>query len=853
MDRSKKHDRPDDSNKSNKPSADEQRTADETILMLERESTAEISQTQSQKDACLLGEAIRTSATSELPESNGDLRELLVANLDTERSDSSKISTTSQSDKTEPATVVRAPLAGVTGRSNWRSFVAIAGTTLAIGGLGYLIWAESQKAAESNFFAESISADDSVNLSGGSDISGSIDLAKFESKQREKTYSQISAQHDGSTASQSGEILPFVPNLSLIVTEESSPQSNHSGQAQLSQGSQQGGQEFSVQAQSIEMQLSGKQQPAKIPPQGFVTRGGQSAPDRLSAQPSQPWDDRGGFGSGSGGSGGRKGVMDLSSIREGDRRFRSADAFNYDYNYDNRGGNGFGEAVGGIDFGGVRRYQNGENELKEFYDSEQYARINDNPFRKTIGLDRVSTFSIDVDTASYANVRRFINNGQAVPADAVRIEEMVNYFNYEYEQPTDDKPFAVNMEMATCPWNEQHKLLRVGLKGKEIHQEERPASNIVFLLDVSGSMSSNDKLPLLKSGVQMMVNQLTENDRVSIVTYAGNAGVVLEPTPGNQKQKILDAIRNLNAAGSTNGSAGIQLAYELAQKNFVDEGTNKVILATDGDLNVGVTSDEALVDLITGKAKEGVFLTVLGFGTGNLKDGKLEKLADKGNGIYAYIDGVREAHKVLVEGISGTLVTIAKDVKIQIEFNPNEVKSYRLIGYENRILAREDFDNDAKDAGEIGAGHTVTALYELVTTDAPTQELVVPKGLKYQQADDESGKEGDSGDSNESGNSNVYDGELLTLALRYKQPEADESQRIEFTLQNEDKPFSTTSQDFRFASSVAAFGMILRSSPHRGEANLTWVRETAEASTGADLSGYRKEFIDLVRRKNQAR
>ena len=501
-----------------------------------------------------------------------------------------------------------------------------------------------------------------------------------------------------------------------------------------------------------------------------------------------------------------------------------------------------GEGFGGGGSGSRRSETSTERSLY----SEEYAKINDNPFRETKGHSRVSTFSIDVDTASYANIRRFINNGQRVPPNAVRIEEMVNYFDYQYEQPDDEKPFSVNMELATCPWNQQHKLLRVGLKGKEVHQEERPASNIVFLLDVSGSMKSADKLPLLKNGVEMMVNQLTANDRVTIVTYAGNAGIVLEPTPGNQKRKIVNAIRNLNAGGSTNGSAGIQLAYQLAQNNFVEDGTNKVILATDGDLNVGVTSDEALVELITEKAKEGVFLTVLGFGTGNLKDSKLEQLADNGNGMYAYIDGVREAHKVLVEGISGSLVTIAKDVKLQIEFNPAEVKSYRLIGYENRILAREDFDNDAKDAGEIGAGHTVTAIYELATTDSPAAvEPTIPGGFKYQQPEQQPEPADDP-------NSDAGNGELLTLALRFKKPDSDVSKRIEFTLQNENNTFSGASSDFRFASSVAAFGMILRQSQHRGSATTDWVAETATGALGADLSGYRKEFIDLVRRSNSA-
>ena len=515
-------------------------------------------------------------------------------------------------------------------------------------------------------------------------------------------------------------------------------------------------------------------------------------------------------------------------------------------------GGGFGGNFGWVsDFGLANGLPepNGEWD-RRFENSEDYASIVENQFRNTTGENRISTFSIDVDTASYANIRRFITSGQHVPPNAVRIEEMVNYFQYEYEQPEGDRPFSVNMELAACPWNPQNKLLRVGLKGKEIKQEERPASNIVFLLDVSGSMQDSAKLPLLKAGLRMMVEQLTANDRVSIVTYAGNAGVVLNPTAGNQKRTILAAIDQLNASGSTNGSAGIQLAYELAQKNFIEEGTNKVFLATDGDLNVGVTGDEALVELITEKASEGVFLTVLGFGTGNLKDSKLEALADNGNGMYAYIDGVREAHKVLVEGISGSLITIAKDVKIQIEFNPNEVKGYRLIGYENRILAREDFSDDTKDAGEIGAGHAVTALYELVVNEAPTANAANQIELKYQPRSEQPADKNENSEVEQDGE---YVDELLTLALRFKKPDSDTSERIEYVLKDEDNSFSGASQDFRFAASVASFGMLLRNSEHRGSTTFEWVQETAAAATGADLAGYRKEFVDLVRLANPAR
>ena len=888
MDSSKKNDSSDDLNKPDEPhesiGADEQRLVDETIGMLERESSAEVSQSQpqSKKDICLIGEAVRTSATADLPESNGDLRELLIARLESESSN--------QSENTEPAVLAKAPSAVSTDKSSWRSFAAIAATVLAISGIGYLLSTERVR-YEAPFAvndAEVVERSNAADAANSNDRSDSKYQSRGPADGSSEGFGNVSADQSRKGLSldiptpdavkKPEEAKPYADNLSLLV-DNSDSMSDPYGESLGSAGSSTFDSKLTQQTRKPQESLrknkpkppsnsssgsSGEEVFGDSERQGSNTNASSNIVPPTPATPDLP-SIANGKASESGNSVGLPNPSVKSSAgdksgptgQQGGQNGRPAEYLSGGEVplQNGPGNNGQGLArrgSGGREYGSELATLEGKRDLSRYrnfhrpqynYDSEQYAKINDNPFRKAIGVDAVSTFSIDVDTASYANVRRFINNGGDVPPDAVRIEEMVNYFNYKYEQPTDDKPFSVNMEMATCPWNEQHKLLRVGLKGKEVHQEDRPVSNIVFLLDVSGSMKSNDKLPLLKSGVQMMVNQLNENDRVSIVTYAGNAGVVLEPTPGNQKQKILDAIRNLNAAGSTNGSAGIELAYQLAQKNFVAEGTNKVLLATDGDLNVGVTSDEALVDLITGKAKEGVFLTVLGFGTGNLKDSKLEKLADKGNGIYAYIDGVREAHKVLVEGMSGTLVTIAKDVKIQIEFNPSEVKSYRLIGYENRILAREDFDNDAKDAGEIGAGHTVTALYELVTTDVPTQEQIIATGLKYQKPAEPADQEGDSG---------VENGELLTLALRFKKPDADKSERIEFTLQNENKPFSTASKDFKFASSVAAFGMILRSSPHRGEANLNWVTETAEASTGADLSGYRKEFIDLVRRKNRA-
>src|SRR5262245_47675671 len=394
---------------------------------------------------------------------------------------------------------------------------------------------------------------------------------------------------------------------------------------------------------------------------------------------------------------------------------------------------------------------------------EQYEPIVENSFLSPL-RQPLSTFSIDVDTASYANVRRFLTSGRLPPPNSVRIEELVNYFRYEYPQSPEQTPFSVNMEVAECPWRDGHWLLKVGLKGKEVERTERPASNLVFLLDVSGSMADQNKLPLLKTAMKLLVNELGENDRVSIVSYAGDAGLRLAPTRGHEQQKITSVIDGLSAGGSTNGSAGINLAYKQAAAYFVPGGTNRVILCTDGDLNVGITSDDALVTLIKQKAAGGTFLTVLGFGEGNLKDAKMEKLADNGNGLYAYIDSVREARKVLVEQLTGSTITIAKDVKIQIEFNPAQIAAYRLLGYENRVMAAQDFNNDKKDAGEIGAGHTVTALYELVPVE--TAERIEPARagvdpLKYQQPEADRGAPGPGLVPAKE----EFSGELLTLKL----------------------------------------------------------------------------------------
>ena len=459
----------------------------------------------------------------------------------------------------------------------------------------------------------------------------------------------------------------------------------------------------------------------------------------------------------------------------------------------------------------------------------------------------LSTFSVDVDTASYANVRRFLAAGRLPPRDAVRIEELVNYFRYDYPQPDGDEPFSITVDAAECPWRPGHRLVRIGLQGRNVDRRERPAGNLVFLVDVSGSMQAANKLPLVKQALAMLLEELTENDRVAIVTYAGNAGLALPPTTGDRKQVIRAAIEALEAGGSTHGSAGIALAYEQAREHFIPGGSNRVILATDGDLNVGVTSTAALVDLIKEKAKGGVFLTVLGFGEGNLQDGKMEALADNGNGIYAYIDGVREARKVLVEQLTGSTVTIAKDVKIQVEFNPAQVASYRLLGYENRALAARDFRDDRKDAGEIGAGHSVTALYEIALVgeegDGPGVEP-----LKYQPRREQEAAAGGPAAADRPASR-----ELLTVKLRWKRPDAEESTGLEVPLADRGPDFQRASADLRFAAAVAAFGMILRGSDQRGGATLPLVARIAGDALGRDDGGYRAEFLDLVRRAESAR
>ncbi len=494
------------------------------------------------------------------------------------------------------------------------------------------------------------------------------------------------------------------------------------------------------------------------------------------------------------------------------------------------------------------RYKPRQDSRRPAPGTEQYEAIVENDFLAVADRPQ-STFSIDVDTASYANLRRFLTRGMLPPPAAVRIEEMLNYFKYDYPLPQGDAPFSVTMEVAQCPWQSGHRLLRVGLKGDEIDRKQRGLSNLVFLLDVSGSMSDRSKLPLVKQAMRLLVEQLDENDRVAIVTYAGTTAVHLESTNGQNREKIIEAIDRLSPGGSTAGAAGLQLASQQAVQYFIKDGTNRVLLCTDGDLNVGITRDDELVKLITERAKSGVFLTVMGFGTGNLKDAKLEKLADHGNGIYAYIDSLREARKVLVEQLTGSLITIAKDVKLQIEFNPAEVKSYRLIGYENRVMAARDFHDDTKDAGEIGAGHTVTALYELVPADSDGDDTPAEEKAPAETAGKLKYQKGPAVRLTKAANS----GELLTLSLRYKKPDEDQSKLLEFTAKDSDKRIGEASGDFQFAAGVAAFGMILRNSAHRGQATLSAVEEIAGSAVGDDTGGYRAEFLDLVRKAKQLR
>jgi Ca-activated chloride channel family protein len=464
------------------------------------------------------------------------------------------------------------------------------------------------------------------------------------------------------------------------------------------------------------------------------------------------------------------------------------------------------------------------------HNTESYDHITDNPFL-SVARYPLSTFSVDVDSASYSNVRRFLSGGSLPPADAVRIEELVNYFSYDYPDPKPGRPFSVVAEVAPAPWQPEHQLVHIGLQGKRVADKDLPPRNLVFLLDVSGSMDEPNKLPLLRRAMQQLVEGLGEQDRVAIVVYAGASGLVLPPTAGNQRNKILGALSELEAGGSTNGGAGIQLAYQVARSQMRPGSINRVILATDGDFNVGVTSEGELVRLIERERKSGVFLTVLGFGMGDYQDSKLEKLADHGNGNYGYIDTIHEARKMLVTQAGGTLFTIAKDVKLQVEFNPRLISAYRLIGYENRRLRDEDFNNDRKDAGDIGAGHSVTALYELVPAGMPAPSGSVDP-LKYQQPS--------------RANSASQSPELLTVKLRYKQPEGETSQLVELPVVGGKTALEQTSNAFRFSAAVAAWGMLLRDSEHKGSSSLELVSGLARGAVGTDHHGYRREFLELV-------
>jgi Ca-activated chloride channel family protein len=469
---------------------------------------------------------------------------------------------------------------------------------------------------------------------------------------------------------------------------------------------------------------------------------------------------------------------------------------------------------------------------KTEFNTESYDNINENGFKKA-SVDPLSTFSIDVDAASYSNVRRFLNEDKLPPAGAVRVEEMINYFRYNYTYHNGNDPFSVHTELAACPWNSDHKLALIGLQGKKIPVENLPSSNFVFLIDVSGSMHDDKKLPLVKASLKLLADQLREQDKVAIVVYAGAAGLVLPSTTGNSKTKIKDAIERLTAGGSTAGGQGIKLAYKIAKENFEKEGNNRVILCTDGDFNIGPSSDDEMERLIENERKSGVYLTVLGYGMGNYKDSKMQKLADKGNGNHAYIDGLSEAKKILVNEFSGTLFTIAKDVKLQIEFNPAKVAGYRLIGYENRMLNKEDFNDDKKDAGEMGSGHTVTALYEIIPAGVASEFLKDVDALKYQKgktAKTSGGKE------------------LMNIKLRYKEPGGEVSKLMEHAVMDQNLSIEKTSEDFRFAAAVAQFGMLLRNSEFKEASSYESVLALARKAKGSDEEGYRKEFIELVKK-----
>ena len=465
------------------------------------------------------------------------------------------------------------------------------------------------------------------------------------------------------------------------------------------------------------------------------------------------------------------------------------------------------------------------------FNTEEYDRIYENRFRDA-AQNPLSTFSIDVDTASYSNVRRFIRGSQMPPRDAVRIEEMINYFNYDYPEPEGEHPFSITTEISQCPWNPRNRIIHIGLQGKGLDYKDLKPSNLVFLIDTSGSMSSSNKLPLLKKAFRLLLDELNEKDRIAIVAYAGSAGLVLPSTPASQRGKILAALETFRAGGSTAGGAGIKLAYKVAKENLIKGGNNRVILATDGDFNVGVSSTGDLVRLIEEKRKDGIFLTICGFGMGNYKDGRMEQISNAGNGNYFYIDNIREAEKVFVTEMRATLFTIAKDVKIQIEFNPAKVKAYRLVGYENRVMANEDFNDDKKDAGELGAGHTVTALYEIIPANFAA-EVRTTDELKYQER-------------RVKPNASNSD-EVMTVKFRYKPSGEEVSRLIEMYVTDIDIALNEASENFRFSAAVAGFGMLLRDSKFKGDFDYENVIALAKDSKGKDENGYRTEFISLVK------
>lgn len=462
---------------------------------------------------------------------------------------------------------------------------------------------------------------------------------------------------------------------------------------------------------------------------------------------------------------------------------------------------------------------------------ESYSQTVENKF-VLVQTEALSTFSVDVDVASYTNMRRFINQGQLPPADAIRTEELVNYFSYNYPNPKGDDPVRIMTEVGTCPWNNQHRLVKIGVKAREIPSDNLPASNFVFLIDVSGSMWGATRLELVKSSLKLLVNNLRKQDRVAIVVYAGAAGQVLQSTSGSDKQKIKESLDKLTAGGSTAGGAGIRLAYKIAQKNFIKNGNNRVIMCTDGDFNVGISSNRELEQLIEKERQTGVFLSILGYGMGNYKDDKMQILAQKGNGNHAYIDNLQEANKVLVNEFGSTMYTVAKDVKLQLEFNPAKVQAYRLVGYETRLLNKEDFNDDTKDAGEMGAGHTVTAFYEIVPVGVKSNVIGSVDPLKYQD---------NKIDFRMAANALP---DLLTVKLRYKQPEGNTSKKIE--VQVIDSGQNNVSDDFRFASAVAMYGQLLRNSQYKGDATYDSVIELARSGLGNDPNGYRREFVRLA-------